>query len=206
MPGHGLRQSVTVRQGAYLPHWTLAGFTYAVCFRLANSLPREAMDEWQLERDGLAKLADRPTSPQWADLRDMLSSRVEALLDVGHGECWLRRPEIARILADALRRFDGERYRLAAWCVMPNHVHVVVRPLGDHTLPEILKAWKGFSGRRANQALNLWGEFWQPEYYDHLIRSAGDLAHAIDYVVQNPVKAGLVDWPWVWVDATVGRR
>lgn len=81
---------------------------------------------------------------------------------------------------------------------MPNHVRVVVRPLGRHTLPQILKSWKGFSGKEANRLLNLQSEFRQPEYYDHLIRNAYDLAHAVHYVLQDPAKAGLNNWPWIW--------
>ena len=81
---------------------------------------------------------------------------------------------------------------------MPNHVHAVVRPFAPHPLPEILKTWKGFSARQANRVLSHQGEFWQPESYDHLIRDDVDLVNAIRYVRDNPLKAGLVDWAWVW--------
>jgi REP element-mobilizing transposase RayT len=171
-----------------------------VCFRLADSLPRSAAEAWRRERAALLEEAGASPTPAQKDrLRELFAERVEQYLDSGHGTCWLRRPEIARIAADALRHFDGERYQLLAWCIMPNHVPVVVRPLERHTLPEILKSWKGFSGKEASRLLSLHGEFWQPEYYDHLIRDATDLAHAMQYVEQNPAKAGLTGWPWVWV-------
>jgi REP element-mobilizing transposase RayT len=167
---------------------------------LVDSLPRSAAEAWRRERAALLEEAGAsPTLAQKDRLHELFAKRVEQYLDSGQGACWLRRPEIARIVADALRHFDRGRYELLAWCIMPNHVHVVVRPLGRHTLPGILKSWKGFSGKLASRLLSLHGEFWQPEYYDHLIRDAIDLAHAIQYVEQNPAKAGLPGWPWVWV-------
>ena len=192
---------VTVRQGAYLPHWTLNGATYAVCFRLADSLPQTVAEAWQRERAALlAEAGPIPTSAQRERLRELFSERVERYLDAGQGACWLQRPEIAQLAVAALRHFAGQRYELLAWCIMPNHVHVVVRPLGAYTLPQILKSWKGFSGKVANRLLKRQGEFWQPEYYDHLVRDAHDLTPAIHYVLQNPAKAGLDNWPWVWAD------
>ncbi len=199
MSGSLASRVVTVRQGAYLPHCTLNGATYAVCVRLADALPQTVAEAWQCERAALlAEAGANPTIAQRDRLRELFSERVERYLDAGQGACWLQRPEIARVAADALRHFDGQRYELLAWCIMPNHVHVVVRPLGRHTLPQILKSWKGFSSTEANRLLNRQGEFWQPEYYDHLIRDAHDLAHAVHYVLQNPAKAGLNNWPWIW--------
>lgn len=81
---------------------------------------------------------------------------------------------------------------------MPNHVHVIVRPANGHSLPSILKSWKGYLAHEANRLLSRTGEFWQPEYYDHLIRSERELADTIAYVQRNPANAGLRAWPWVW--------
>lgn len=197
-----IRQHILVRHGAYLPHWTSTDAIYAVCFRLANSLPREVMADWQCKRtDWCAPCSGDSVPPPSGHGRRSLSLDVESYLDAGNGACWLRQRRIARVVADALHRFDGIRYQLLAWCIMPNHVHVVVEPLHGHLLPAILKSWKGYSGRQANQMLNLCGAFWQPEYYDHLIRSTADLACAVEYVMKNPVRAGLKNWPWVWVKA-----
>ena len=196
-----LSHQVHVRQGAYLPHWTRSGSTYALVFRLADSLPATLVAAWRRERALLLAAqttAGTLTSSQEERLRELFSDKIERHLDAGHGACWLRRPEIAVIVADALRHFDGERYELAAWSVMPNHVHVVTQPLGAHSLSAIVQSWKGFSARAANRLLNRSGEFWQPEPYDHLIRDASEFAHAIRYTLENPAKAGLRDWPWVW--------
>ena len=123
---------------------------------------------------------------------------MEAYLDAGHGACWLHQPAIARLVADALGHFDGQRYRLHAWCVMPNHVHLIVEPLSGHELPGLLHSWKSFTAKAANRLLGRTGEFWQEEYYDHLIRDAEDYAHALRYLLENPAQAGLNNWPWVW--------
>ena len=195
-----LRHQVTVRQGAYLPHWTYPGAVYAVCFRLADSLPQSVAVGWQRDRDALlAEAGDHILSQEDQDrLRNLFSERVERLLDNGYGACWLRQPAIASFVADALRHFENQRYTLHAWCVMPNHVHVVVQPFGEQALATILKSWKGFTGREANRRLVRAGEFWQAEYYDHLIRDASDFAHSVRYVLENPFRAELRDWPWVW--------
>jgi REP element-mobilizing transposase RayT len=107
-----------------------------------------------------------------------------------------------------LRFFDSERYRLDAWIVMPNHVHVVFWPTPNHTVSAIVQSWKRFSAREANKILKKTGEaFWQPEPYDHWIRNDEEHARCCSYVVNNPVKARLCraakDWKWssAWQDA-----
>lgn len=201
MSGALFQRQIKVRQGAHLPHWTSEGASYHVVFRLADSLPIAVVEQYRAERDrlraaALAKQIDDPTLS--AKLRTLFSERVESALDCGAGECWLARDDIASLTDGALRHFKGSRYELHAWCVMPNHVHAVMQPLAGHALPAIMKSWKGFIARAANRQLNRTGEFWQPEYYDHLIRDAPDFAHAVEYVRQNPEKAGLKNWRWVW--------
>ena len=102
------------------------------------------------------------------------------------------------MVASAIRHFDGDRYRLFAWCVMPNHVHAVLQPLGTWNLAQILHSWKSFTAQRANALLNRSGAFWQREYYDRMLRDGKEFLRAVEYVGRNPEKAGLNDWPWVW--------
>ena len=113
---------------------------------------------------------------------------------------------VAAVVANALLHFNGSRYSLAAWCVMPNHVHVVVQPFAGNTggrpvplaeLPDILHSWKSFTAKEANKLLRRSGEFWQTESYDHLIRNEADFRHAVRYVLDNPIKAGIKNWKWV---------
>jgi REP element-mobilizing transposase RayT len=86
-----------------------------------------------------------------------------------------------------------------AWCVMPNHVHVLARLFPGVSLASVLHSWKSFTAKRANTMLHRGGAFWQREYYDHLIRDESEFEYAVQYVFDNPAKAGLSNWPWVWV-------
>jgi REP element-mobilizing transposase RayT len=123
---------------------------------------------------------------------------LEKTLDTGAGKCFLRNPAIAQIVVNALKEFDGSRYCLFAWSVMPNHVHVLFQTIGNISLVRILHSWKSFSAKAANQILGRNGEFWQREYHDHLIRNMTEFDRAVRYVMENPSKAGLRNWPWVW--------
>jgi len=122
----------------------------------------------------------------------------EKYLDVGVGACFLRNDAVAKVVADSLWQFQGTRYQLFAWCVMPNHVHTVFQTLVGNTLARILHSWKSFSAKQANQILHRSAEFWQREYYDRLVRDISEFHRAVQYVVDNPKRAGLKDWPWVW--------
>jgi REP element-mobilizing transposase RayT len=168
---------------------------------LGDSLPQHVLENWRLEREHIIKTATQMKRPlsehEEKRLQQLFSEKVEKYLDGGHGACWLKRDDIAELVANALRHFDGTRYELFAWCVMPNHVHVVVKPLPGYELPQILHSWKSFTAKEANKRLNRTGEFWQPEPYDHLIRDEADFIHAVNYVLRNPEMAGLHGWKWV---------
>jgi REP element-mobilizing transposase RayT len=190
-----------IRQGAYLPHWTRGGGVYAVTFRLADSLPSGVLDAWRRDRHEIVQNAEQQgrslTDVELRELDRLFSERVDRFLDAGSGECWLRRPGIGQLVADALEHFNDDRYRLLAWCIMPNHVHGVVQPSAEYDLPGILHSWKRHTARQANLLLGRTGEdFWQVEYYDHLIRDEDDLVHAVKYAWENPDAAGLTDWLW----------
>jgi Rad3-related DNA helicase/REP element-mobilizing transposase RayT len=187
------------RQGT-LPHWTKTGSIYAICFRLADSLPPPILEAWRSERLTIvenAKRERRPLSLEESNrLEKLHSERVESYLDAGHGECWLKQPEIAKIAANAFKHFEGKRYHLLAWCIMPNHVHLVVQPLHAVRLPALIHSWKSWIAKEANKLLNRAGDFWQPEYYDHVIRDEQDLQHAVQYAFENPEKSGIPAWEW----------
>lgn len=190
------------RLGAKLPHWTKENAIYAVNFRLADSLPQEKLREVKMERDWIIKRAKDQRRPYTVEerrqLRFLQTEKVDDYLRNGYGACWLRRPEIAEIVINALKHFDGKRYRLFAWCIMPNHVHIVVQPLPGEELSKIVHSWKSFTANEANTLLKRTGAFWQVEYYDHLIRNPDQLHHAIEYAWENPDYAFLKDWKWRW--------
>jgi len=122
------------------------------------------------------------------------------------GSCMLRDAAIATIVRDALCHFDDQRYHLHAWCIMPNHVHVVVTPWGAHTLSEILHSWKSYTAHAINKQRGVRGEVWERESFDHLVRSSESLGRFIAYVDNNPVEAGLCSEPGKWPYSSTGAK
>ena len=196
-------EEVSIREGAHLPHCTQEGATYAVNFRLADALPGKVLADWKAERREIVSNARRQkrdlTDAEQCRLGELFSKKIETYLDAGHGKCWLRDERIAKMVRDTLLHFDTTRYKLAAWCIMPNHVHAVMRPTRGYALSQVLQTWKSFSAHEANRLLGREGAFWQAESFDHLIRDEQDFRNQIRYVVENPTKAGLKLWPWVAV-------
>jgi REP element-mobilizing transposase RayT len=181
-----------IRSRGHLPHWEEDHAVYFVTFRLADSLPKSALASLQL------KYGNDPQD------NNKKARDVERLLERSHGACYLKEPAIADLVADALRKFDGSRYRLFAWCIMPNHVHVVFQPILSFRLEDILHSWKSYTAKEANKNLKRQGEgFWQREYFDHLIRDGKQLDRAIRYTAENAMKAGMKDWRWVYVSTNL---
>ncbi len=118
----------------------------------------------------------------------------------------LQNPKVAEIIQSALLHFEAKRYSLSAWCIMPNHVHVVVTPHNSYSLHTILHSWKSFTATKINTLLHREGAFWERESLDHLIRSADDLQKFITYTHENPVRAGLCKTPeeWKWSSCGIG--
>ena len=174
----------------YLPHFEGGTIPQTLTFRLYDSLPAVLRATWASE---LAYLPE-------AEQRSQKHQRIEAALDSGYGTCLLANPAVARLVVDALRHFDGERYHLHAWCVMPNHVHVLATPLGRYTLSSIIHSWKSHTANRANKRLGRRGALWMQEYFDRAIRDERHFIAAVEYTENNPVKAGLceqaTDWEW----------
>ena len=121
----------------------------------------------------------------------MFSDRIENLLNNGHGSCCLADADNAQIVADALLNFNHERYILYEWVVMPNHVHVLVKPLGGNQLSDILHSWKSYTGTAIHKKMGKSGQFWMRESYDHIIRNEKSFAKIKEYIKNNPIKAGI---------------
>lgn len=172
----------------YLPHWEAGATAQSITFRLKDSLPLTLLDTWCNE---LSRLPDNEAALE-------RRSRIEVALDKGYGECLLRDPDVGALLVDALQRFDRLRYELHAWVIMPNHVHVLMTPLSGNSLSAILHSWKSFTAKAANQLLERKGAFWLEEYFDRSIRNQKHYNCVVDYIHNNPVKAGLCavaeDW------------
>jgi REP element-mobilizing transposase RayT len=194
-----------------LPHLKREGSIYFVTFRLADSLPAAKIAQLKQERQIILEQAHAQKHPlTWHEEQQLLNwycERVETLLDSGMGSCWLSKPEVATIVAGALRFFERQRYDLRAWVVMPNHVHAVVWPHPGHTLSTVLHSWKSYTSKQANKALGRTGKsFWQDESFDHWIRDQDECARLVAYVENNPVKAGLCRSPADWTYSSAHRK
>ena len=126
-----------------------------------------------------------------------LTEACEKFLDQNVGECYLRDHRAAKIVADSLKHFDGIRYLLFAWCVMPNHVHAVFSCVEGFDTSSILHSLKGFTSREINKILGRSGTLWQAESFDRCIRDSQELERTIDYVLGNPAACGMENWPFI---------
>jgi adenine-specific DNA methylase/REP element-mobilizing transposase RayT len=208
----------------YHPHLDAPEVVQSITFRLADSVPAALLTQWR-EELGLVVAEQRhreqnPTTaahhrrPQPGDDRHVreaeLRKRIERYEDAGHGACWLRDPRIAELVEHALLHFDGERYRLLEWCIMPNHVHVLIETLPGYPPGDVVRSWKTFTAREANQLLDRTGSFWMVDYFDRCVRDERHLAAVRAYIRENPVKAGLCataeEWRWGSAWAGWGRN
>ncbi|WP_370736715.1 REP-associated tyrosine transposase [Halopseudomonas pelagia] len=177
-----------------LPHFDVPHTLQFITFRLGDALPQSVLRE--LRKKTCRLPADQRARSQ--------RENIEYWLDQGLGCCVLRCSEMAEVLRESLVFHHGRRYELVAWCIMPNHVHVVIEP--TYSLPRIVQGWKSYSARWAlmhgsKSGLTLpYGQFWMRGYWDRYIRDVRHYQAAVLYVHQNPVKAGLCkraeDWRW----------
>ena len=191
-----------------LPHWFQPSVAVFVTFRTFDSLPQSVMDLWHREqidwlarhgvtvatqelRDTVTELIARLPTALRAPFRKVRDRGWHQRLDEGHGECLLRRPELAAIVAESIEKFDANRYDLDSFVVMPNHVHALLQCRPDWTLRRVANTWLDFTARRINKAIRRSGHFWQSEPFDHLVRSAEQFEYLRQYIRDNPSRAGL---------------
>jgi len=194
-----------------LPHIQPRGATFLVNFRLAGSLPVEVVERLRAETEQLENiLLGIKDRDEKRVLRDQEQRRLFAKWDdelhnSKTGPFWLKDERIAKIVANSILYHDSNWFDVLAYCIMPNHVHMVLMPhqssdTTDFSLTKIMHNIKRNSANHANKVLGRTGAFWQHENYDHVVRDDGELERIVKYVLYNPVKAGLVkeqtDWPW----------
>lgn len=194
-----------------LPHIQPEGATFFVTSRLADSLPMDVVEKLHNERTTidaeLAKIINKHERAEQAYLasRRLFGKWDKALDESDTGIKYLANEQIAKLVADSLHYRDGKVYDLIAYCIMPNHKHVVFTPLEEtenkyFSLSKIMHSLKRHTARQANLVLERTGVFWQHENYDHFIRDEAELERIVKYILYNPVKANLVkeqtDWQW----------
>lgn len=175
----------------YLPHRDEPGLTQFVTFRLADSFPESLRSEWE----HLWRIEDDHER----------RTELEGYLDRCRGQCHLRRVDVAQIVETALRFFHDERYELRAWCVMPNHVHVLFK---SRSVPmaEILESWKKHTSQKINRLLNRRGKLWEEDYWDTYMRNTEQERKTVRYIESNPVKAMLVRETKEWTRCSARLR
>ena len=204
-----------------LPHWQPEGTILFVTCRLANSLPASAIQRLAEERAILLREPVRSDeTPRDRSLRmgrrlfELADEALDQSLSLRGSPRWLEDERVARMMCDSLRFWDGVRYSLHRYVVMPNHVHLLMEPLlKDEAVPcadggpgprwplaKIMQGLKGYTSREANRLLGRHGAFWQDESFDHWVRDEADYHRVRAYIDLNPVVAGLcatlIDWPW----------
>jgi len=178
----------------HLPHWRQEGATYFATFRLGDSLPQSKLRELADWRKEWEQRHSQPRSAEvWQKFLRELMKRVEMWLDQGMGSCLLKHADASIAVARAMHHFDGQRYQLAAYIIMPNHVHALVQPLADEedSLERILHSWKRFTARRINERLGRIGPLWQKESFDRIVRDEEHLYRCVQYIGSNAKKTGL---------------
>ena len=175
-----------------LPHWQQGETACFVTWRTADSLPQEKITQLKTEKEAFLTHNPEPWSDEiTASYHQKFTDRVEQWLDAGAGACLLKEPALHHMVLEALRHFDGQRYVLHEAVVMPNHVHVLFSPIGEHTVSDILHSWKSFTAKEINKSKGLDGSFWLGDYYDRLIRTQKHFDRVEEYIRKNPEDARL---------------
>ena len=174
----------------YLPHFDGAALPQFITYHLADSIPAKVIKRWKEEFKLL----------EYEQERILLQRRIEKYLDCGFGELLLKDVRVAGMVQNSLLNFDGSRYRLFAWVVMPNHLHSLLTRFEDWELKDILHSIKSYTAHEANKLLHRKGQFWIEDYFDRYIRDEEHFQQTVDYIEMNPVKARLCarpeDWPF----------
>jgi len=200
-----------------LPHIHPSGAIFFITFRLAGSLPIKVIEDLRKAFKDEQRLSDcfngvKRQIERYRIQKKFFGRYDEWLDQMAHGPTWLRQAEIAQMVSDEIRRLDNSHYDLLAFCIMPNHVHLLVdlARFDDcaltgfpSRLSQVLHLLKGRTARYANQKLGRSGKFWHDESYDHFVRDEAELERILRYIINNPVKAGLVSdwqaWPYTYV-------
>ena len=194
------RGECRIYYNGFLPHWRQSGCTYFVTFRLADSVPKNVVDQWLYERDkwlnirGLKDEALDDFKSQWRQLSPEerrtferhFAGKLFNYLDRGYGRCLLRTPQVRSVVSKAVLHFDRERVKTGHFVVMPNHVHVLLTPLEPYKLEEILHSIKSFAANQINALVGRSGQVWMDESYDHIVRDAEELLRVQKYIERNP--------------------
>jgi REP element-mobilizing transposase RayT len=202
-----------------LPHIHPEGYPIFITFNLTESIPKNVVEELSKMREqelrGLSK-----RSEEYYKIQKKYFGKFDDWLDkCKNGHLWLKYENIAEIIVKKLHSMANERYELIAFCIMPNHVHLLLRYLlekstsqhgktAQYPLADTLRLIKGSTARECNLILGRTGQFWNHESYDHYVRDDEEFERIIKYILNKPVKAGLVEewmeWKFTYINPNFG--
>jgi len=209
----------------HLPHYQPIGYAYFVTTRLSGTIPKHLYDKYKDEYVAkLKNISELKSLKEKTKLYHKLNKEhfleMEKILDsCSYGNVWLGNKKVAEIIKKTFHFYDDKRYNLICYTIMPNHIHLIFFPLIEsynnflqvhikkkktedtfYFVTKIIQDIKKYSAKESNKILKRSGKFWQSESYDHVIRNKTELLSTVEYVLNNPVKAGLCenreDWKW----------
>jgi len=200
-----------------LPHIHLDGCPLFITFRLADTLPANIISDLKAQREQQTQASMDAQS----EIKEQNFIHYDEWLDkCTSGPRWPENEEVVLTVNKKILEMSNNRYRLFAYCIMSNHVHLLIENLvretavhqgksSNYPITETLRLLKGSTARYCNQILGRSGQFWHHESYDHIVRSEKELEKTIRYIINNPVKAGLVqnwkDWKYSYVNPELGE-
>jgi len=196
-----------------LPHIDMPGYSTFVTFRLADSMPREVVQKWHDEIESWLKehhlgeqsvedvlVANDIDESLKNELRRFKNRKWHGHLDDCHGDCVLGAPQPRKLVEESLLHFDGQRYDLERFVIMPNHVHLLIQMRQGFLLRKQLTETLRYTARCVNSLLKQDGTFWQSEPFDHVVRSEAQFEYLQQYIVDNPEKARLSEGEYtLWI-------
>jgi len=175
------------KQNGKLPHWQQGDAWVFVTWRLADSLPQSKILQWKEERECWLEVHPKPWDEETErKYHRRFNETVEHWLDAEYGSCCLAEPVCSQKEVNALHYFDGDRYQLADYVVMPNHVHVLFQVSDSYGLSEVVHSWKSFTAKEINREHGSPGVLWQANYWDRLIRGREHFEWVRKYIAENP--------------------
>jgi len=209
-----------------LPHFQPPGYAFFITFRLHGTLPKEVVNKLKAKKEKELKLIagydnSKVKKEKYSEFKKEYFKLYDNYLDsASTGPFWLKDTRIAEIVKSSIHFRDEKQYDLIAYTIMPNHVHLVIIPIVEriadslnpknkenlYIVTKVLQDLKKYTARECNKLLNREGSFWQHESYDHVVRDIKALRRIVDYVLNNPVKAGLVDTWQEWKHSYVNNK
>jgi len=176
----------------HLPHWEVQGGRYFVTVRCADSLPNLAVERLVELNASLVKIPAR--SAQFVARQREIFLTLEKYLDTGCGACPLRDPAAANVLVAEFAALTDWQCEVPHYSIMPNHWHALLVPSASSPKPlsAIMKRLKGRTAKRIRATLGGSGAVWQREWFDRWVRDEAEWTRFVDYIRNNPVKAGIV--------------